>query len=196
MPSVSTGAVTHPKPRISPVTAPTADVAELLAGTWQHNGAPLNVPLTMAHHPRLLRRFATFAGLFLVKSELPLRDREIVTFRATYRTDAEYYFGHHALGAEASGIAPETLRELTTAQGTFDEADALLVAVADEMIDNGVLSDATWNAVRERYTESQAMELLLLPGFYRMVAGFVNTLGVEREPGVPGWPADLQTGVR
>lgn len=188
--------MTHPQPRISPVTAPSAEVAELLAGTWQHDGAPLNVPLTMAHHPRLLRRFATFAGLFLVKSELPLRDREIVTFRATYRTGAEYYFGHHVLGAEASGISPETLRELTTAQGTFDDADALLVAVVDEMIDNGVLSDATWNAVRERYTESQAMELLLLPGFYRMVAGFVNTLGVEREPGVPGWPADLQTGVR
>jgi alkylhydroperoxidase family enzyme len=188
--------VTHPQPRISPVTAPSAEVADLLAGTWLYNGAPLNVPRTMAHHPRLLRRFASFAGLFLLKSELPLRDREIVTFRATYRTDAEYYFGHHALGADASGISPEVLRELLTPDGPLDEADALLVAVVDELIDNGVLTDATWDAVRERYTESQAMELLLLPGFYRMVAGFVNTLGVEREPGVPGWPAELATGVQ
>lgn len=192
--AVSTGRVTPPQPRISPVTTPTPEVAELLAGTWQHDGAPLNVPLIMAHHPRLLRRFATFAGLFLVKSELPLRDREIVTFRATYRTGAEYYFGHHALKADESGISPEVLRELLKPDGHLDEGDALLVAVVDELIDHGVLRDATWDAVRERYSESQAMELILLPGFYRMVAGFVNTLGVEREPGVPGWPADVSTG--
>lgn len=171
-------------------------MADLLAGTWQHNGAHLNVPLTMAHHPRLLRRFATFAGLFLFKSELPLRDREVLTLRATYRAGTEYYFGHHALGAETSGISPEVMRQITTRPGTYDDADALLVAIADELIDDGVLSDATWNAMRDRYTESQAMELVLLPGFYRMVAGFVNTLGVEREPGVPGWPAELSTGVQ
>ena len=196
VPAVSTEPVTHPSPRIPPLTAPPADVAELLAGTWLYNGEPLNVPRTMAHHPRLLRRFASFAGLFLLKSELPVRDREFLTLRATYRTGAEYYFGHHVLMAEAAGIPPEVLREITSPHGSFDDADALLVAVADELIDDGVLSDATWGALRERYTESQAMELLLLPGFYRMVAGFVNTLGVEREPGVPGWPADLSTGVQ
>jgi alkylhydroperoxidase family enzyme len=193
---VSTEPVTHPQPRIPPVTTPSPEVAELLAGTWQYNGAPLNVPRTMAHHPRLLRRFATFAGLFLLKSELPLRDREFLTLRATYRTGAEYYFGHHVLMAEAAGIRPEVLREITSPHGTFDDPDALLIAIADELIDNGVLSDATWRAMRERYTESQAMELVLLPGFYRMVAGFVNTLGIEREPGVPGWPADVSTGVQ
>ena len=57
---------------------------------------------------------------------------------------------------------------------------------------------ATFSQFRSgaRYTDSQAMELLLLPCFYRMVAGFVNTLGVEREPGVPGWPAELSTGAQ
>jgi 4-carboxymuconolactone decarboxylase len=154
------------------------------------------VPRTMAHHPRLLRRFASFAGLFLLKCELPLRDREFLTLRATYRTGAEYYFGHHVLMAEAAGIPAEVLREITSPHGSFDEADALLITIADELLDNGVLGDATWNAVRDRYSESQAMELILLPGFYRMVAGFVNTLGVEREPGVPGWPAELPTGVQ
>jgi hypothetical protein len=28
---------------------------------------------------------------------------------------------------------------------------------------------------------------VFLPGFYRMVAGVVNTIGIEREPGLPGW---------
>ena len=32
---------------------------------------------------------------------------------------------------------------------------------------------------------------VLIPGRYRMVGGFVNTLRIEREPGVPGWPYDL-----
>lgn len=63
--------------------------------------------------------------------------------------------------------------------------------VADEMVDHAVLTDRTYDDLARRYNAAQLMEAILIPGFYRMVAGFVNTLGVEREPGVPGWPADV-----
>jgi len=35
----------------------------------------------------------------------------------------------------------------------------------------------------------QLLEALMLVGFYRMLGGFANTLGVQRERGIPGWPA-------
>lgn len=36
---------------------------------------------------------------------------------------------------------------------------------------------------------AQLEEIVLLPGVYRMRAGFVNTVGVELEPGVVNWPS-------
>jgi 4-carboxymuconolactone decarboxylase len=47
---------------------------------------------------------------------------------------------------------------------------------------------ATWDGLSATYDEAQLLEAVLLVGFYRMLAGLVNTIGVEREPGVPGWP--------
>jgi 4-carboxymuconolactone decarboxylase len=176
------------QPRIAPITEPTGDVTEMLAKGWMHDGQPLNMPLTLAHHPRLLRRFSAFAGLFLMKSELPRRDRELLTLRSTARSGAEYYFGHHALVAEEVGISSDMLEQIADPNRRWDGPDAELIAVADEMIEDGVLADGTWDVVRRRYNDAQAMEAILIPGFYRMVAGLENTIGVQREPGVPGWP--------
>jgi alkylhydroperoxidase family enzyme len=181
------------RPRIPPVTDPSPEVADMLATGWLHDGKPLNMPRTLAHHPRLLRRFSAFAGLFLMKSELPLRDRELLTLRSTFRTGAEYYFGHHVLVAERSGISDDVLRRITAPAEVWSGPDELLVRVADEMVDHAILTDRTYDDLARRYNTAQLMEAILIPGFYRMVAGFVNTLGVEREPGVPGWPADVPT---
>ncbi len=165
----------------------------MLATGWLHDGEPLNMPRTLAHHPRLLRRFSAFAGLFLMKSELPLRDRELLTLRSTFRAGAEYYFGHHVLVAERSEISDDVLRRITEPQAVWTAPDELLVRVADEMVEHAMLTDRTYDDLARRYNAAQLMEAILIPGFYRMIAGFVNTIGVEREPGVPGWPADVAT---
>jgi alkylhydroperoxidase family enzyme len=53
---------------------------------------------------------------------------------------------------------------------------------------SAALTDATWEALRRELDEAAAMEVILLAGFYRMLAGLLNTVKVEREPDVPGWP--------
>jgi 4-carboxymuconolactone decarboxylase len=183
--------VPHNRPRIVPVTD--ADdlpggVAEMLASGWMHDGRPLNVPRTLAHHPRLLKRFSVFAGLFLLKSALPTRDRELLTLRSTFRAGTEYYFGHHILAAPESGISEADLARVTDPDAVWDGRDATLMKIADELVEHALLSDATWDEAAAFYDDSQLMEAILLPGFYRMVAGFVNTIEVQRESGVPGWP--------
>lgn len=176
-------------PRVLPVVDPDAEVAAMLATGWQHNGEPLNLPRTFAHHPRLLTRFSAFAGLFLMKSSLPDRDRELLTLRSTFRAGTEYYFGHHVATAERVGIDAATRQALTDPSYRGDGAGAVLIAVADELILDGVLSDDTWTALSRVYPDpARQLEALFIPGFYRMVAGVANTIRVEREQGVPGWP--------
>ena len=55
-----------PEPRIAPLVDPSPEVDELLDKTKVRQGPPLNIFATMAHHPRLLKRFNVLGGLFLL----------------------------------------------------------------------------------------------------------------------------------
>jgi 4-carboxymuconolactone decarboxylase len=52
-------------------------------------------------------------------------------------------------------------------------------------------SDATFAALRRRWNDAELVELVALVGFYRMVSGLLNTLGVAPEDGLPGWPVPV-----
>ena len=55
----------------------------------------------------------------------------------------------------------------------------LLVLLALTTIGGAVLC---W----QQYAE--LVELLMVAGFYRLVSGFLNSAGVQLDPGVPGFP--------
>jgi alkylhydroperoxidase/carboxymuconolactone decarboxylase family protein YurZ len=183
---------THP--RIEPLEAPSAEVQQILAKTVHHNGQPLNAARVLAHHPRLLKRFMLFAGMFLSHSLLPDRDRELITLRSAYRFRVHYYFAHHVETALSAGLTEDEI--LATADESYEwhGNDQLLIAAADEMAATAQLSDATWASLSAAYSVAQLEEIVLLPGFYRMMAGFINTLGVELEPGVVNWPSGDEAG--
>lgn len=174
-------------PRIAPLVDPPPGTQALLDKGLQYQGRPLNVPATMGHHPKLLKRFTLLAGLILTESSLPPRDRELLTLRATYRSGAEYYFGHHRRFAPAAGVSPEEIKAIVDESAAWSPREAALLSFADQLSTDTTVDDTTWAALAGFYDEAQLLEATLLVGFYRMMAGFVNTIGVEREPGVPGW---------
>ena len=174
-------------PRIAPLADPPSETQSVLDKGLQYQGRPLNLPATLARHPLLLKRFTLFAGLILAESLLPPRDRELLTLRATYRAGAEYYFGHHRLLAPAAGVTDAEIAAIADPAAIWTGRDETLMAFADQLSAASTVDDATWTALRSFYDEAQALEATILVGFYRMMAGFVNTIGVEREPGVPGW---------
>ena len=73
------------------------------------------------------------------------------------------------------------------ADGWSDPFDATLIRAADELHDTGCISDETWDDLAARYDERQLIEVPMLVGHYHMVAFTLNSLGVQREPGVPGF---------
>ena len=176
-------------PRIAPVRDPDPETADILSKTLVGDGPPFNVFTTLARHPRLLKRFNVLGGFFLTRGSLPARDREIVILRSAWRSGSEYEFGQHVLIGRQAGLTDEEIAALATERATWPAHDAALVAVADEVDRDAVVSGATWEALRTSYDEQQLIEVILLAGFYRMLAGLLNTVGVERDEGVPGWPA-------
>jgi len=59
--------------------------------------------------------------------------------------------------------------------------DLALLRAVDEMHDTWALSDATWEAVHERFGDDGAIELVMLVGQYHLVALALRVLRVEDE---------------
>ena len=66
--------------------------------------------------------------------------------------------------------------------------DDALVTMVDELCDENIVSEGTWQALKARWTDAELLELLVLVGFYRLVSGMLNSVGVALEPSVRGWP--------
>ena len=67
--------------------------------------------------------------------------------------------------------------------------DAALLGAADELHADACVSDRNWAVLAERYGEPQLIEVPMLVGQYHMVAFTLNSLGVQREPGVVDLPS-------
>jgi 4-carboxymuconolactone decarboxylase len=167
-----------------------ADLAETLNKTIVKDGAALNIFRTLGHHPGLLKRFNVLGGAFLARGLLPAREREIVILRVGWNCRSVYEFGQHTVIGRDAGLREAEIAALTTvrAPGPWSDDDEALIALADELCADDCVSDATFAALRPRWNDAELVELVALAGFYRMVSGILNSLGVEAEAGLPGWP--------
>lgn len=172
-------------PRIPPVRQPDAEQSAALAKTmFTPDGEPLNIFATLAHVPKLMQRFNALGGYFMVHGRIAARDRELAILRTAAHARCDYEVAQHRrLGREAGLAEDEIVRvlDLQNLPASFDSADVALISFVDELIETGSVSDDAWNALDDRFDEIDRMELLLLVGFYRMVAGFLNGARVDIE---------------
>jgi 4-carboxymuconolactone decarboxylase len=151
---------------------------------------PLNIFRTLARNKELSKAFLTLGGHLLGGGVLPEREREIVILRIGWRAGSEYEFGQHtAIGRQAGLTDAEIDRLADAGDGEWEAADAALVRLADELCDGDVVTEPTWSELARRWSDEQMLELLVLAGFYRLVSGMLNSVGVPLEPATAGWPA-------
>lgn len=174
-------------PRLAPVPEEDLDdrTRELLAVTGS-----LNIFTTLAHHPDLLRRWLRFGSHVLVQSTLPARERELAILRTGWRCGSEYEFGQHTVIGGQVGLTDDEIRRLAR-DGTagWSDDDAVLVRATDELVGDHTLSDDSWAALNERWSTEQVLDLIFAVGQYVLVSTALRSLGVQRDEGVPGWPA-------
>ncbi len=66
----------------------------------------------------------------------------------------------------------------------FGEDELALLALADELAATDTVSDALWERLGRRWSDDERLELLVLAGFYRLLAGVLNGAGVELDDAV------------
>lgn len=174
------------RPRLEPVDPETLDEE---TGRIVPPGA-LNIFRTLAHHPKLLKRWLVFGNHVLAKSTLPERERELVILRVGWRCAAEYEFGQHTLIGRDAGITDDEVVALTRPldEHPWSDADRNLLTAVDELHADQCITDRTWSSLQERWDDQQVLDLIFTAGQYTLVSMALNSCGVQLDDGVPGFP--------
>lgn len=164
--------------------------AELVARA----GEELGVYTTLVRNPDVFADFLPFGQRLLHLSTLDPRVRELLIMRVAWRCGAAYIWSHHEVAGRSAGLSEDDLAALATS--TIDRGDplrAVLLRAADELVVDHRLTDPAWRDLTDRYPTEQVVEVCMLVGQYAMLAGVLNSLGVQIEDGypVPPWAADV-----
>lgn len=179
-------------PRIPPLPREGRDprTEELLAALRRPDGSELNIFTTLAHHPRLLKRWSAFGGVLLYAGTLPARDRELLILRTAWHCDAHYEWGQHVRIGLDAGLTQDEVDRVAAgphAPGWAND-DAVLLHAADELHADARISEPTWAALAARFDEAQLIELCMVVGQYHLVAFTLNSLNVQGEGDLPELP--------
>ena len=117
---------------------PAAEWDDELTPILGAGGQPLNIFGTLAHHPKLMKRWLVFGNHVLAKSTLPARDRELVILRSGWRCRAPYEWGQHIVIARTAGVTDDEITRVTEGPTAtaWDPFDALLLRAVDELHDD------------------------------------------------------------
>ena len=179
------------EPRIPPLSEAnfTAEQAEIAAPSRERFGMVFNVNKTLMHNMPLFTSWITFARHIMAGSSLEPRLREIIIMRVGWNTSCEYEWGQHVLMSEPAGLTPEDhkrIKEGALAEG-WSEIESVLITATDELLGETMISNATWAALSGQLNEKQITDVIFTVGQYQMMAMALNSLGVQREPGIPGF---------
>ncbi|MGW0552941.1 carboxymuconolactone decarboxylase family protein [Streptomyces sp. NPDC002926] len=175
-------------PRIAPLPEDRWDarVRRLLATAPRDPGGRVpNIFTTLARHPDLYARFMPFGGQLLREGLLPGRIRELLILRTAHNTGAAYEWGRHLPLAEAAGVSVADVRRITQGPDAvgWTDLERHLLRAADQLHRDARISAVTWEALASYYEEAELMEITMLIGQYHMLAFFLNSVGVQLEPG-------------
>ncbi|WP_341910939.1 hypothetical protein [Ferrovibrio terrae] len=173
-------------PRLAPLAKPYPPEA---AAELAQMPADIGLFRTVAHNPRVLSRWR--GGGLLDRGSITLRQRELLILRTTARLKAEYEWGVHVgfFGAKAKFSEAEIAATVHGGASDWKPEEAVLVEIADALVDSGTVDDALWQRAAAHYKADQLIEIIALVGFYHLVSFTVNATGVALEPGAPRFPA-------
>ncbi|SOX56508.1 carboxymuconolactone decarboxylase family protein [Mycobacterium ahvazicum] len=175
----------HP-PRLTPLPADEWDersrraIASLIPAERAHPEGAGNILSTLVRHPDLTRAYLPFNAYLLNGSTLSPRVREIALLRAVHRRNCPYLWSHHLPIARRAGLSADEIDAIRDGQLAGD-TDRSVLAAADDLVDTGTISAATWDQLGRHFTDPERMDLVFTIGGYCLLAMAVNAFGIQDE---------------
>jgi alkylhydroperoxidase family enzyme len=173
---------------------PSASV-ELLSLTEVDGQAPVTIEL-LAHSSSLLGPFLTWAAALARSGSLSPRDHEILALRTSHLYRCEFEWEEHRRFALRAGMTDTDVDAIAShPDGTaLSDTDVALLDAADELHQDGRVSDATFSRLARWFRPEQLVEIPMVVGQYAMLSmlcGFAD-VSPRRDDGNGAEPEDLE----
>ena len=156
------------------------------AATLEEPLASLNVARTIAQNPGLLEAWGGFAS-YILGPDLSItpRERELAILRVGWIQQAEYEWAHHVALAKGIGMTPEDIEAVKEGPGSeyWQGLDQLILQAVDDIQADSEISAASWQGLKEHYSDQQMLDLLFTIGQYTMVCIALKSMNVQLEEG-------------
>jgi 4-carboxymuconolactone decarboxylase len=145
----------------------------------------------LLHSPDLAARVAHTGSYVRYNLDIPEALRETIIIATAREIKSQYEFYAHARLARQAGVSEDTIQAIargTAPQGLSGDEERL-VRFVHELLRNHKISDATFDAVRDRFGMQKTLEITALIGHYLLVgqilAAFEVDLPAGAKPEIP-----------
>ena len=148
----------------------------------------LNTLGTFAHHPVLAQAFFTLNGHLLLATTLTERQRELVILRVAAVRKAGYEWSQHVFLGRDVGLTDEEISRVAFGPDApfWDDVEAALLRAVDELVGDGVISDATWAVLAGDLDAQQLLDLIFTVGAYETLAWMMRSFDLAIDDDIPG----------
>jgi 4-carboxymuconolactone decarboxylase len=160
----------------------------VLAGKRGSMNGPYNVLL---RSPEMGDMAQTFGAYTRFDSSIPHKLNELAILVTARFWDSQYeWYAHHKYGLEA-GLSPALIDAIAAGKPPADMPpdEAAVYTFCHELLETRQVSDATFDAVREKFGERGVVDLIGVIGYYHIVSMALN---VDRYPLPGGAKPELQ----
>jgi alkylhydroperoxidase family enzyme len=168
-----------PRERFPPEAVTLNAEIDVAAGHEPEEGRVSSWMATLIRHPPLARAHTALALVLMAGGALPARDRELAILRTGWLAQAPFeWSGHVQLGKHLAGLSSDEIERVTQGSGApgWSAHDAAVLRAVEELTEQAMISDATWDVLAASYDARQLMELPILMGHYRGLAFLQNSL--------------------
>ena len=140
----------------------------------------------LLHSPDLAARVAHTGAYVRFNFDLPESLKETIIITAAREIRSQYEFAAHARLARQAGVSDATINAIAdgTAPAGLSGDEEMLVRYVKELVQNHKISDATFNAVRDKFGTQRTVEITGLIGHYLLVGQILLDFEVELPEGV------------
>ncbi len=134
-------------------------------------------------NPSIFWRWLIFAARLMPYGKLTARERELIILRVAWLCKSRYEWGQHIeIGQRMAHLSDQDIIQIS--QGAtvyFSNKEQLLLTACDEFIQHKIIQKNTWENLSQHYSQALLLEISFLIGHYEMLAGILNSIGLELE---------------
>jgi len=173
-------------PRIAPLPDGSFDEGQRrVAARFFPAGRSDNGFRTLLRLPALAEGIQPYTVYLSEASTLTPRHREMLILRAAWLYGNQALWAAHAPRARAAGLTAGDIRAIAEGPGAkgWDPFEATLLRMADELVRNTAISDATWKQLSASYDLFHLMDAVETVNHFVVLSLLYNTLGVQPDEG-------------